>query len=1044
VLDCLSSQRGTYTLIEGASSSIKCAAGHRQPTEGQTACEPCSAGEYQPERGEAICIPCRAGRYSVGGSSECDICGQSYFRPSANSSATECTTCDAIPGVSCGTNATIATLNMTARYWRHSTATVETHFCKTDGSWSPCHGGGDAGFEGDGYCARGYRGPRCELCDGPAYSRFFDKLEARCHDCGDMGQRTTILVCVMLLLILLAAIGGNPAITRRLRGLDACDKLWRWAGYAQTIWHQAGMRYKVKLLVGFYQCLAAVPSVYNLQPPLGLEYLTRLIHLLELPSEFERIFVVPTACLGDYSTRIWVGSTWPLVLIVACTVCLFGSEFVQRCGQRDDQTLVRGALTAGLQRVLPLALSLTFLVLPSTSTRIFRAFLCETFEFDEGTSRRYLYADLTLSCDSDEYESTKATAFVMLAVWPVGVPMLYGVLLWASRESIRRGELTQLNLATRYMWGDYEAATFWWEPLEMCRKLTLTGWVLQIHGDAEQARVIVALFVSITFFGLNLRFKPLRAQDDASLTTLSHLALILMYTCVLVIKTCEQSPDACKSYGFGDSAKGFFLFFIFFGVSMLGFQLAFEAIAIAYHIRMQKQLRRLRYRGGGFVELPPVSDDEFAHLPGLERSSPCYHLFLSHAWPLGQDVCKLIKQRCREICPSMRVFLDVEDLERGYGAEVVDKSRSILIFAMPVFFEKINCVAELVRAVVRNKQITLLLPDAEVHGEFTTAMIAEIVTDDWVQKSQLDKRLYDWACDWDLKEAIRLPTGADIGDALFRQPPLEWSRITPFQDRTMVLMCQRLLPEAETRGIYLQGAASFKLRKGHVAVNVYCSPHNLGARELAEGLNGIWPGLLRVADADSSGGLSTCDHMLVYLNALTWTHDPEAFAADVREAMRVGLHLLVCNEFPSVLDPGSARGALEFKRIMDATPADLKKWPTNIYSQIAIALKGGELREPGLAILAARVAVRVRLAPVSVQEPEPMQQDSRSSLRSSMKESRTSERKGRKSGQHRHSAANPSQAGNETFIGGIRPGDEEEASAAAGAIPRALAVESSV
>jgi hypothetical protein len=44
---------------------------------------------------------------------------------------------------------------------------------------------------------------------------------------------------------------------------------------------------------------------------------------------------------------------------------------------------------------------------------------------------------------------------------------------------------------------------------------------------------------------------------------------------------------------------GFFLFFIFFGLSMLLFQLVFEAIAIAYHIRTQSQLRRLRY----FVEL---------------------------------------------------------------------------------------------------------------------------------------------------------------------------------------------------------------------------------------------------------------------------------------------------------------------------------------------------------------------------------------------------------------------------------------------------------
>jgi hypothetical protein len=41
----------------------------------------------------------------------------------------------------------------------------------------------------------------------------------------------------------------------------------------------------------------------------------------------------------------------------------------------------------------------------------------------------------------------------------------------------------------------------------------------------------------------------------------------------------------------------------------------------------------------------------------------------------------------------------------------------------------------------------------------------------------------------------------------------------------MVLMCRRLLPEAEKRAIYLQGAAGFKLRKGHFTVSVYCSEH---------------------------------------------------------------------------------------------------------------------------------------------------------------------------------------------------------------------------
>eukprot|EP00966_Prymnesium_polylepis_P162474 3755470-Prymnesium_polylepis.1 len=165
----------------------------------------------------------------------------------------------------------------------------------------------------------------------------------------------------------------------------------------------------------------------------------------------------------------------------------------------------------------------------------------------------------------------------------------------------------------------------------------------------------------------------------------------------------------------------------------------------------------------------------------------------------------------------MLVFLDVEDLVTGGGTNEVDHSQCILIFAMPVYFEKINCVKELTRCIVRNKPIMLLLPDAEVHGVFTQAMIGEIVTDEWVQKWKLDKKLAEWASDWGVAE-VKTPTCAEICDALFKQPPLEWSRITPFQDRTMMLLCQRLLPETEKRDIYLQGSASFKLRKGQFTV----------------------------------------------------------------------------------------------------------------------------------------------------------------------------------------------------------------------------------
>jgi hypothetical protein len=44
--------------------------------------------------------------------------------------------------------------------------------------------------------------------------------------------------------------------------------------------------------------------------------------------------------------------------------------------------------------------------------------------------------------------------------------------------------------------------------------------------------------------------------EDMALTALTDATLVLVYTCVLVIKTCDLSPVICSTYGFGKTPKG--------------------------------------------------------------------------------------------------------------------------------------------------------------------------------------------------------------------------------------------------------------------------------------------------------------------------------------------------------------------------------------------------------------------------------------------------------------------------------------------------------
>jgi len=117
---------------------------------------------------------------------------------------------------------------------------------------------------------------------------------------------------------------------------------------------------------------------------------------------------------------------------------------------------------------------------------------------------------------------------------------------------------------------------------------------------------------------------------------------------------------------------------------------------------------------------------------------------------------------------------------------------------------------------------------------------------------------------------------------------------------------------------------------------------------------------------DIKEDISACDHMLLYLNAHTWANDPEALDHDILEAQRLGVNIVVCHEFPSVIDPGSARSALDFKTIMNATPPHLMSGQRNLYRQIAVPLKGGELRKVGLDSLAAKLVRCVPRAPQDI------------------------------------------------------------------------------
>ena len=51
---------------------------------------------------------------------------------------------------------------------------------------------------------------------------------------------------------------------------------------------------------------------------------------------------------------------------------------------------------------------------------------------------------------------------------------------------------------------------------------------------------------------------------------------------------------------------------------------------------------------------------------------------------------RIVKQRLSEMLPDVSVFLDVDDLKEGKGAEYVDASALSLVFCSKGYFHSVN------------------------------------------------------------------------------------------------------------------------------------------------------------------------------------------------------------------------------------------------------------------------------------------------------------------------------------------------------------------
>lgn len=269
---------------------------------------------------------------------------------------------------------------------------------------------------------------------------------------------------------------------------------------------------------------AQFASVANVTYPETYERFLKAVNMMNLDVEW----MASAGCLWtnvDFHDRLLVSTMVPLAVLV-----LLAAVYETTRAKSDELMLkIRNTIVSS-------TLLLTFLVYSSVSSTVFRMFACDNL--DDGKS--YLRADYRILCTDQKHRVFQAYAAVMIGVFPVGIPVFYGALLYHLRGlSAIDGSISWRDhpsaRPTADLWAPYRPECFYYEVVECIRRIMLTGVVVFIYpGDAAQ--IVVTIVIAFAFFAISEALSPYDNASDKWLSRAGHIVVFFSFFAALLYK----------------------------------------------------------------------------------------------------------------------------------------------------------------------------------------------------------------------------------------------------------------------------------------------------------------------------------------------------------------------------------------------------------------------------------------------------------------------------------------------------------------------------
>ena len=341
-----------------------------------------------------------------------------------------------------------------------------------------CQGGVNAI---DNPCKPGYEGPVCGICQFGYYKQL--QVCSKCPTKKMMAIQLGIIAGFFLFIVAILVWYSRKKV-KKAQGRPLIDIIFA----------------RLKIIIGFYQVTYGLLEAFSfVKWPDVLEDIAQYSELLQL----NLLQIAPLHCLFSSLHVDAFGSLYASMGLNACAVAFFAFIF----GVRYVVVSLNGSLTKMekakrishakelVYRNLFFFLFVTYLstcsktanVLPLACRRLCR-------DKDESLCDNYLKADYGIRCHGTRYHLRLIGAYLNI-IYIIALPAFSITVLWRERlmiiaqkeENRYEQPLPNKEIVTglRFLYENYSTPSWYWELIEMARKITLTSGLILIGQESR-------------------------------------------------------------------------------------------------------------------------------------------------------------------------------------------------------------------------------------------------------------------------------------------------------------------------------------------------------------------------------------------------------------------------------------------------------------------------------------------------------------------------------------------------------------------------------